>query len=256
MLNLFKYELKKSLGMKIVMLCITAVLEIFFLIGLYGENERIFGTTTFILFVLALVSTIIIGLHSMRMLANDLNTKQAYMLFMTPNNSFKILGAKVLENGVSIILIGAFFTVLGIFDITLMISKYDSLSAALDYAKIFLEFYDLAVVNIGMVVAVIAELIAHWLYVISVGFFAIVLCATFFNGRKWNVLISFGIFLGILIGINNILGLILIPITPTLGNIGVGFFYIHNPSCYHIHNKRKHKVDCSLNIEETNTNIS
>ena len=226
MFNLFKYELKKSLGMKIVMLCITAILEIFFLIGLYGGSERIFGTSTFILFVLALVSTIIIGLHSMRMLANDLNTKQAYMLFMTPNNSFKILGAKVLENGVSIILAGVFFTVLGILDVTLMVAKYETLSAALDYAKILLEYYDLAVINIGIVVSVIAELIAHWLYVVSVGFFAIVLCATVFNGRKWNVMASFGIFIGILIAINNILGLILIPFTPTLGNIGYGFFYL------------------------------
>ena len=50
MLKLFKYEFRKSLAVKVIILCITALIEFFFLIGLYGENDNIFAASAFFLF--------------------------------------------------------------------------------------------------------------------------------------------------------------------------------------------------------------
>ena len=59
-----------------------------------------------------------IGLENILTLYRDLNSKQSYMLFLTPKSSYEILGAKILENGISILMAGAFFIVLAVFDLT------------------------------------------------------------------------------------------------------------------------------------------
>ena len=50
--------------------------------------------------------------------------------------------------------------------------------------------------------------ILHWLYIIAVAFFAIVLSATFFNGKKWNSFASLGIFIAIVVVVNVIINAI------------------------------------------------
>ncbi|MBR5649826.1 hypothetical protein [Pseudobutyrivibrio sp.] len=208
MLKLFKYELRKTRDIKVIMLCITAILEVFFLIGLYGENERVFSISCFFLFIMAFVATVIIGVHSMKLLKNDLNTKQAYMLFMTPNNSYKILGAKVIENGVSIFLAGAFFFLLGVLDMTLILGKYGGLSDLIEFVNELLAYRDMDMISVGLMASYAFVQIAHWLYIIAVAFFAIVLSATFFNGKKWNSFASLGIFIAIVVVVNVIINAI------------------------------------------------
>lgn len=208
MLKLFKYELRKTLNIKIIMLCVTGILELFFLFGLYGDNDNIFAASCFFLFLMAFVATVIIGVHSMKLLRNDLNTKQAYMLFMTPNSSYKILGAKVIENGVSIFLAGAFFFLLGVLDMTLILGKYGGLSDLIEFVNEFLAYRDMDMISVGLMASYAFVQIAHWLYIISVAFFAIVLSATFFNGKKWNSFASLGIFIAIVVVVNVIINAI------------------------------------------------
>ena len=208
MLKLFKYELRKTLSLKIIMLCVTGILELFFLFGLYGDNENIFAASCFFLFLMAFVATVIIGVHSMKLLRNDLNTKQAYMLFMTPNSSYKILGAKVIENGVSVFLTGVFYFLLGMLDISLVFGKYGELSYMLDYINEFFAFKNWDAISISLLASYGLVQILHWLYIIAVAFFAIVLSATFFNGKKWNSFASLGIFIAIVVVVNVIINAI------------------------------------------------
>ncbi len=62
----------------------------------------------FFLVMCTIFGVIYIGIESVNVLHRDLNTKQSYMLFLTPKSSYQILGAKILENGISIIMAGAF----------------------------------------------------------------------------------------------------------------------------------------------------
>ena len=113
MLKLMKYELRKTWFTKAILLAVTAAVEAFFLYGLYGEKEDMAAGGAFILLLLAFGGVLVIGLESVITLHRDMNTKQSHMLFMTPNSSYKILGAKVLECSLSILLTGAFFFALG-----------------------------------------------------------------------------------------------------------------------------------------------
>ena len=101
MSKLIKYEFRKSLFSKLVFAGITAVMEIIYLIGILGDYNKPTVIGMIGLFFTALAGITFIGIESILILYRDLTTKQSYMLFMTPNNSYKILGAKALENAVS-----------------------------------------------------------------------------------------------------------------------------------------------------------
>ena len=104
MLKLMKYELRKTAFSKLVLLVITAVAEIAFLIGVFWKKDNILAMGIIFLVMCTIFGVIYIGIESVNVLHRDLNTKQSYMLFLTPKSSYQILGAKILENGISIIM--------------------------------------------------------------------------------------------------------------------------------------------------------
>lgn len=118
MLKLMKYELRKTAFSKLVLLVITAVAEIAFLIGVFWKKDNILAMGIIFLVMCTIFGVIYIGIESVNVLHRDLNTKQSYMLFLTPKSSYQILGAKILENGISIIMAGAFFAALAAIDVT------------------------------------------------------------------------------------------------------------------------------------------
>jgi len=193
MLNLIKYELRKTMGVKAIILVIMAIVEVLYLIGLYSENDDLLALGLFFLMFGSFTSIIIIGIQSIKLLRVDLNTKQSYMLFMTPNSSYKILGAKMIENGISIILGGAFFIFLAIIDFSLIVAKYGELLDFIDFFNLFM--FDVVEINMVNVVSTVALMIIHWLYIVSVAFFAIIFVASILNGKKFNRLIGFCVFL-------------------------------------------------------------
>lgn len=208
MLNLIKYELRKTLGLKLMILIMFAIFQVTYLIGLYGEFDTplVFGMMglTFGSFV----AVVLIGVYSIRLLSRDLNTKQSYMLFMTPNSSYKILGAKVIENGLSIIIAGAFIILLGLLDISLLSAKYHELVDVLTFLNAILG--DLQKITTASVVSSICVMIAEWLYIVGTAFFAVVIIATLLNGRKHNGIAGLGIFFVITLFVRFIISKVMI----------------------------------------------
>ena len=127
MLKLIGYEFRKSWIAKAILLGITALLEVVYVVGLLTSDEATITIAAALLFMIATSGILVIGLMSVVVLHRDMNTRQGYMLFMTPNSCYKILGAKVLENGLSILVAGAFFTLLGALDVTLLFGHYNRL---------------------------------------------------------------------------------------------------------------------------------
>ena len=101
MLNLMKYELRKTTFSKLALLAFTAVAEVAFLLGVFLKKDNLLAMGIICLFLCAIIGVIYIGLESVNVLYRDLNTRQSYMLFLTPKSSYQILGAKILENGIS-----------------------------------------------------------------------------------------------------------------------------------------------------------
>ena len=139
MLKLMKYELRKTAFSKLVLLVITAVAEIAFLIGVFWKKDNILAMGIIFLVMCTIFGVIYIGIESVNVLHRDLNTKQSYMLFLTPKSSYQILGAKILENGISIIMAGAFFAALAAIDVTVATLYIGGLKEMINLVSSFME---------------------------------------------------------------------------------------------------------------------
>lgn len=194
--KLIKYEFRKSWMVKAIILAFTAIFEVMFLVGAISGNDDVALSSAVFLTFITICSIFIIGVLSIFILHKDLNTKQSYMLFMTPNSTFKILGAKIIENFGSILLFSAMFLLIGIGDITMWVAKSEGVKDMFNITNAILgefgEDYQLDFFNVAISSA---EQIVSWVFTIMVGFFAVVLSASFLNGRKFNGFISFIVFL-------------------------------------------------------------
>ncbi|MBR2822488.1 MAG: hypothetical protein IKE24_02240 [Clostridia bacterium] len=216
MLKLMKYELRKTWFTKVILLALTAAAEIGFLIGLYGDRDEPMSVSVVILVLLATFGVLVIGLESILTLHRDMNTRQSYMLFMTPNSSYKILGAKVLECSISILLTGGFFFALGTLDISLVLSKTGELDRIW---KMFKEMLAHITVNgralqldARTVGALVFQMLATWITTITTAYLADVISSALLNGKKFNGVISFLLFLALNWGLSWITDKITAPI--------------------------------------------
>ena len=211
MLKLMKYELRKTWFTKLILLGVTAVAEIIFLIGLYGRYEGTLAVGTFLLFILAFGGLLVIGIESVVVLHRDMNTRQGYMLFMTPNSCYRILGAKVLECGISILLTGAFFFALGALDVSLIFARQGMLSLMWQRIEETLSHMTFAGRPIRLDALALGSLsfnlIASWFATVMSAFLADVISSALLNGKKFNGLISFLIFVVLSWGLGKLISL-------------------------------------------------
>ena len=139
MFKLLKYEFRKTWYTKAILLVLTLIAQAAFLIGIFFDKDETLGLSVASLVMLATFGIMVIGLVSLIVFHQDLNTKQSYMLFMTPNSSYKILGAKALENGLSVFLSGVFFALLGLADISILVAHEGDLMAVVDMFRSLIE---------------------------------------------------------------------------------------------------------------------
>lgn len=199
MFKLMKYEFRKTWITKVILLGITAALEALFLYGLYAEQDESLGVSVGLLTILAVGGVLVIGLESVLILHRDMNTRQSYMLFMTPNSSYAILGAKVLECGLSILVTGAFFFALGALDITLLLAKSGQLSQIWDMIQQFLQNIVIngqpLTIDAGLMASLTFEMVTSWICTVTTAYLAVVISAALLNGKRFNGLLSFVFFL-------------------------------------------------------------
>ncbi|MBR0463136.1 MAG: hypothetical protein IJJ23_01960 [Clostridia bacterium] len=201
MLKLMKYEFRKTWYTKAIMLVVTAIAQALYMIGLYGERDGALLAGMIFLFFLAVGSILIMGLESVVTLHRDMNTKQSHMLFMTPNTSYGILGAKVLECGISILLAGAFYFALGVLDFTLLFAKMGELNTLWEYVQSFLADFTIngrpLVFDVQTMSLLTFSQLSGWILLIVTAYLAVVISSSLLNGKKLNGAVSFFIFLAL-----------------------------------------------------------
>ena len=209
MAKLLKYEFRKTWYTKAILLVLTLVAEAFFLVGIFADRYTMLGLSIMALVMLATFGVMVIGIVSLTTFHQDLNTKQSYMLFMTPNNSYKILGAKVLENGLSIFGSGIFFAVLGMADLSVLAAHEGDLMMVVElFTDLIEQFQSYFTINAQNIIVVFFTLLSNWLMTITTAFLAIVLAASLLAGKKFSGVVSFAIFLFITWGLNKLISLI------------------------------------------------
>lgn len=219
MLKLMKYEFRKTMFSKMLLLGITGIMELVFLAGVFFKQEEPLGFGTMGLVICAVVGIIYIGIESINVFHRDLNTKQSYMLFMTPNSSYKILGAKVLENGFSILVAGLFFAALASIDLSVAILYIGGLEEFLEMIEEVLKNLQLNILVEGKVVFMsFLSALASWLLTIVTADLAIVLSATVLAGKKYSGFVGFVIFILLATAGSKVMSL-----SPAMDNVYMNF---------------------------------
>ena len=202
MLRLLKYEFRKTLFPKIVLLALLVIFEGIFLYGYWTGND---STTTLglSLFLFTFLCCLLaIGIISLVTLHKDMNTRQGYMLFMTPNSTYRILGAKVAENGLSMLGIGAVGLALCLLDFSLIKQELKFITA-------FLENFGIGLTpTFPHLAALLAYIICSILCSVTTAYLADVISSSLLNGQKGNMVITFALFALLNFGIQKIMGLV------------------------------------------------
>ena len=208
MIRLLKYELRKTLFSKLVLLGITVIAQAVFLAGLWGDKENTLAIGAVLLFFIAIIGIALMGILSLTTLHKDMNTRQGYMLFMTPNSSYRILGAKVLECGLSLLIAGAFFFALGVLDFSLLLGKGANQQIWDTINQLIRSINDQIQLDAPHLSALVFSMIACWLCTVTTAYLSDVVCTSLLYGKKGNLLITFLLFLALNYGISKLLTLV------------------------------------------------
>ena len=201
MAKLLRYEFRKTMLAKIIMLAIAGTLELVFVISLLANSDGLILFSSFMLLAAASNGITFIGLWSLIVLHRDTNTKQSYMLFMTPNSSFKILGAKVIECASSILLVGACFTALGFLDVALVLNHYKAVKEFLELIQnLGGELAQILSMNTGTIILLVLSILSMYLMVVNIAFLADTLSSALLRGKKAGFLVTLAFFLVLFIG--------------------------------------------------------
>ena len=202
MLRLLKYEMRKTLFPKLVLLALLVITEGIFLYGHWaGKSNR--ATVGLALFLFTLMfGFLVIGILSLVTLHKDMNTRQGYMLFMTPNSTYTILGAKVAECGLSLLVFGGIGLAVSAMNISLLQQEIDFISAFLR------NFSPDLVPSVPNLAALLVYILSNILCSVTSAYLADVISSSLLNGKKGNLLITFLLFLVINYGVQKITGLV------------------------------------------------
>ena len=197
MLTIMKYETIRQRLSKFIMLGLLAVLEVVFLIGLYGQMDKPMGYAIVGLTFLAIFSFMYVSVESILNYNQDLSKKSGYMLFMTPHSVYEILGAKIIHNILTIILTALVFGLVAFLDIMLILLKYDSIQYFLDQIQQILNEFANLNISTASIVSTVVLMVILWISTVAIAFLAITLTYTFLHAVPAKGLISFGIFLAL-----------------------------------------------------------
>lgn len=202
MFKLFKYEMRKTLFAKLVLLALLVIFEGIFLYG-YWTGKDSTATLGLSLFLFTfLCGLLAIGIISLVTLHKDMNTRQGYMLFMTPNSTYRILGAKVAENGLSMLGFGAVGLALCLLDFSLIKQE-------LKFITTFLENFGIGLTpTFPNLSALLAYIICDILCSVTTAYLADVISSSLLNGKKGNLVITFALFALLNFGIQKIISLV------------------------------------------------
>lgn len=202
MWKLFKYEMKKSMPGKRILIAITLSAELMVLIGLGFGNISLVGIGALLLSYSALIGMFITCFGGSGLFGRELRTKQSYMLFITPNSNRKILDAKYLESFCSSVLMGIYFLLLLGLDLSLTVLRD---------GPFLHNFQGLQEVS-AMIPNAALALLSLWFLLVAAAFFITVVFAGIFSKLPAKGLLGFlfFLFLGFLI---NLLGSVLTSVS-------------------------------------------
>lgn len=193
--KLMKYEFRKTRMARIILALATLLSEILFLAGLFLDWEDGLFSGMLFLLACAMFGIFYIGIESILVFSKDMNSKQSYMLFLTPNNSYQILGAKVLVNLLCIIAAGLLFGLITFADISIAAAHMDGLGTLWKNLSLILNTMFDNLPTWQETAAGFFGFLLSWFMTITIGYLAVTLSSTILSGKRLSGVISFLLFL-------------------------------------------------------------
>ena len=131
------------------------------------------------------------------------------MLFMVPESTYSVVGAKVLSAMIQILLTALLFGAVAFLDVFAMAARLGQIDELLKILnRILNELFRLDV-NAGKVAIVLASIVTSWFAVVVIAMLSITLSATFMANSKLRTIVSFVVFLAISIAVSKLRGVII-----------------------------------------------
>ncbi len=211
MMKLLKYEFRKTAFPKLLIFALVLIMECIFLYGCLTDQDDT-KTLGVILFMMAtMFSFLLVGILSLVTLHKDMNTRQGYMLFMTPNSTYKILGAKVAECSLTLLVLGVVGLGLGALDFSMVEKEVQFLTSILK------NFNPNLVPTFPNISATLFYILCGLLCSVITAYFVDVISSALLNGKKGNLLITFVLYLLLNYVTHVIRGLI--TLIPAIGTV-------------------------------------
>ncbi len=197
MINLMKYEFLKQKHSKLILGGFLLAFELVFLLGMLMGSESMIALAAFALAVTSMVGFVLVAVEAIFTYYRDLTEKQGYMVFMTPNSEYTILGSKLLTNILTILVWTLLILLLAFADLTILSAYYGEVETMLYVIRQF--SMGLFGIDVSWTSAVYSMfyMVLEWINTVITAFLAITLAITVLRGRKWGGLISFLLFLGL-----------------------------------------------------------
>ena len=194
MLTLIRYEMKKTMPIKLVSVALLLIFEVLLLFGSISGNIFVMGLSGMFLIFFSFVVFLLFGLSSMVSLSKDLSTNQGYMLYMLPRPSYQFLLAKIVESLISSICIGLFLYFLFLFDLFYFSVDIDGFSHTFDM------IWGLTVENklgnfVQFIISIGSFYVGVWIYMCCLAVLCVTVQASFFRGKMLAFIITIFIFL-------------------------------------------------------------
>lgn len=219
MLKLMKYEFRKQLTTKILLLAVLGLMEIYFLYGILSNNMETTMKAVIFLSVLAFAGIFFVSFECIMTYNNDLRTKQSYMLFMVPETTLFVMGAKILSAIIQIILTSSVFGIMAFVDAFAVAARFDEIDTLfVMIQRILHQFFSLNI-DAGVIAINLVELVIGWICVVILAMLAITLSATFMANSKLRGIVSFIFFVVLEIIITKIRRVIVKPLSENTAHL-------------------------------------
>ncbi len=205
MLKLIKYEFIKSRVILIGLFGVFVALQIFTMYSINVYDTTLMATALMLLMLVAFTSFVMIFILGIQSYSKELHSKSSYMIFMTPNSTYKIIFSKILYTLFIALLATLIGFIMFALDLQLMINAMGTDATIDQIIKIIsvgagrtIQYY----IHTGIVL-----LISLWISLFSslcIAYLSITLSATAFATSKFKGLFSVIFFIAITFAINYI----------------------------------------------------
>lgn len=210
MLKLLKYEFRKGLTGLLIILAATAALQGYFLYGLYINPEDFWhvAVATMLLCITTFAVSIFVLVRGVTSYSGELKQRSAYLIFMTPHSTLKIVASKFLFTFVLGVAAAVFYGALGMLDLTLLLDETGELEEVINIISEGMSSMGLHLEQ--YVFALLLGLLMVLLYALSfcaAAYLAVTISHTLFRDKGWRWLVALALFWALMQGVSWIYGL-------------------------------------------------